>query len=277
LVARCAGLGAVLALVGLGLLASSAAACDIDAHHRSARGGAPGGPAPLVIGDSTMIFAAPVLGRLGTEADARGCRSFADGVGILAARKRAGRLPHVAVLALGANGGVDRAGIARALRVMGPRRVLALVTPRNTAGAQRAMRSAAARHPERVLLIDWVAHSAGRDGWFGEDGLHVTPAAAEVYARLIRRRIGPVAFPPVRSLRMPERVVGTAACGSVRGHRVRVTRGRPRITCRRARALAARPALRHIEGWRVYDWRAVDGPWDRVLVRRDRKVVIALS
>ena len=80
----------MLALLATGAFASSAAACDIDAHHGSARGGAPGGPAPLVIGDSTMIFAAPALGSLGLEADARGCRSFAGGVEMLAARSAAG-------------------------------------------------------------------------------------------------------------------------------------------------------------------------------------------
>jgi hypothetical protein len=280
--ARSAGLGAVLALLAGGAFAASAEACDIDAHHRSARGGAPGGPAPLVIGDSTMIFAAPVLGRLGLEADAHGCRSFADGVRMLAARKRAGRLPHVAVLALGANGAADASHISQALAVMGRGRVLALVTPRNTAGAQAAMRRAAARHPDRVLLVDWVAYSAGHDGWFAGDGLHVTHGGAKEYARLIRRRIAPFAFPPTRELRMPAAVRGTPGCGTVRRAgrrlRVRVTKGRERIGCRRARALAAGPALRPAAGWRAYDLRAVRRtPWDWAVARRDGKVVVGIG
>jgi hypothetical protein len=279
--ARCAGLGAVLALLVAGVCASTAAACDEGVHHRSAHGGAPGGPAPLVIGDSTMIFAAPVLGRLGLEADAHGCRSFAAGVDMLAARRSAGRLPHVAVLALGANGGADASQIARATAIMGRGRILGLVTPRNSPGAQAAMRAAASRHPDRVLLIDWVARSAGHDGWFAGDGLHVTHGGAAAYAGFIRRRIAPFAFPPT-ALKVPDAVAGTRGCGTVRRGgrrlRVRITRGAGRITCRRARALAARPPLRPVAGWRSYDWRAVgDGPWDWILARSDRRVVLGLS
>jgi hypothetical protein len=240
------------------------------------------GRAPLVIGDSTMIFAAPVLGRLGLEADAKGCRGFAEGVRILAARRHAGTLPRVAVLALGANGSTDAARIAAALRVMGRDRILGLVTPRNTASGAAAMRAAAARHPDRVLLIDWVRFSAGHDGWFGEDRLHVGQPGADAYARLIRRRVAPVAFPPVGALRVPRSARGVPRCGTVhrggRALRVLVARGKARITCRRARALARRPPLRPIAGWRVYVWRGTRaGPWTWVLARRDRRVLVAVQ
>jgi len=58
---------------------------------------------PLVIGDSTMIFAAPLLAGRGFEADAHGCRQFSAGVAMLRARRHAHTLPRVAILALGAN------------------------------------------------------------------------------------------------------------------------------------------------------------------------------
>jgi hypothetical protein len=261
--------------------ASGAQACDAGRHVQAARGHA-GSRAPLVLGDSTMIFAAPVLGRLGLEADAKGCRSFAAGVGILEARRRAGTLPHVVVLALGANGGASSGAIAHALAVVGAGRVLGLVTPRNDGGATAAMRAAARRHPDRVLLVDWVRYSAPHGGWFGEDGLHVGQPGADAFARLIRRRVGPVAFPPVSALRVPRSARGTTACGTVRRSgrtlRVHVTRGKRRIMCARARELARRPALRPADGWRSYDWRAArSGPWTWVLARRDRKVVVAVQ
>jgi hypothetical protein len=276
---RAVGLGALLALLGGAAPATTAQACDAGRHVSASRGAGAHGRAPLVLGDSTMIFAAPVLGALGLEADARGCRGFADGVRIIAERRHAGTLPHVVVLALGANGGADAERIRQALAVTGRGRVLALVTPRKTPGATVAMRAAAARYPDRVLLIDWVNHSAGHGGWFAGDGLHVGQEGARAYARLIRRRVEPFAFPPAGRLALPSRAAGSRACGTVRRSgralRVYVTRGEDRIACRRAQDLVRRPPLHPIAGWRVHDWRATgDGPWDWVLVRRDRRVVV---
>lgn len=238
------------------------------------------GRPPLVIGDSTMIFAAPTLGRLGLEADARGCRQFADGLGMLAARRHARVLPPIAVIALGANGPITGAQISAALRILGSNRILGLVTPRNSNASALQMRRAARRRPAHVLLIDWVAYSAGHGGWFAGDGLHVNGAGATAYARLIRRAVAPFAFPPVRLLHLPSRARGAKRCGLVRraGHTLRVyaVRGRARIACVRARALARRPPLRPTNNWRTYDWRRThDGPWAWVYARRDRKVIVA--
>ena len=58
--------------------------------------------APLAIGDSTMLFAVPYLAERGIEANARVCRSWAEGLDIVHQRKRAGRLPYYE--------GVDRDG-----------------------------------------------------------------------------------------------------------------------------------------------------------------------
>lgn len=277
---RAVGAGAVAALLAVLALAPSAYACDAGTKVQASHGGAAGGRAPLVIGDSTMIFAAPVLGGLGLEADAHGCRGFSDGVGMLAARKANGTLPQVAVLALGANGGVSAGGISRALEVMGRDRVLGLVTPRNIASAASAMRGAAARHPTRIRLIDWVSYSAGHGGWFAGDGLHVNHAGASAYAHLIKDAVAPLAFPPVGDLKMPVRAAGTTRCGAVqrggRRYRVYVTRRKERIPCARARTLARTSGLR-VPGWRVYDWQATgNGPWAWVLARDDHEVVVGL-
>ncbi len=107
-----------------------------------------------------MIFAAPVLGGLGFEADARGCRQFSAGVTMIAARRHAGTLPRIAILALGANGPIPASGVRAALRAVGRRRILGLVTPRNSGSSQSQMRRAAGAHPNRVLLIDWARYSA---------------------------------------------------------------------------------------------------------------------
>jgi hypothetical protein len=240
------------------------------------------GRPPLIIGDSTMIFAAPFLGGLGFEADAHGCRQFSTGVAMLAARRHAGTLPRIAILALGANGPIPASGIRAALRAVGRRRILGLVTPRNLTSSQTQMRRAAGRHPERVLLIDWTRFSAGHGSWFGGDGLHVNQTGARAFARLVRRRVAPLVSPPVKALRMPRTLAGRRGCATVRRvgrtWRVFVTRGARLITCARARTLARRPPLRTTAGWVAYDWsRTGDGPWRTVWARDDRKVVIGLT
>ena len=61
-----------------------------------------------------------------------------------------------------------------------------------------------------------------------------------------------------------------------RRYRLYVTLRKERITCARARTLARTSGLR-LPGWRVYDWRATgNGPWDWVLARADREVVVGL-
>lgn len=178
---------AVLAVTLAG--AASAAACGTTARASADR--APR-TAPLIVGDSTLLLATPRLGRLGFHADAQGCRQFDAGLAILSARRHAGRLPRVAILALGANGEVERRQIARALKITGSTRVLGLVTPRNHAATAARMRRAARTHPKRVRVLDWARHSAGRSSWFAADGLHVSHAGARAFARFLHREARPL-------------------------------------------------------------------------------------
>lgn len=186
---RRGALAAAGALVVTAAAAAPAAACGTTARASADR--APR-TAPLIVGDSTMLLATPRLGRLGFHADAQGCRQFDAGVAILSARRHAGRLPRVAILALGANGEVGSGQIGRALRITGGRRVLGLVTPRNHAATAAAMRRAARRHPKRVRVFDWARHSAGHSAWFAGDGLHVSHAGARAFARFLHRQARPL-------------------------------------------------------------------------------------
>src|SRR3954453_20841429 len=242
----------VLALLLAGASAADASACGYTvrarAHGHHAR------RAPLVLGDSTMIFAAPWLGRHGLRADAKECRQFSEGVGMLAARRRAGTLPHLSILALGANGPVSRGMIARALHTVGRGRVLGLVIPRKSGFTERSMRRAARVHPDRVLLIDWVSFSSGHGSWFAGDGLHVTPAAGRIYANFIARTAAPIEYPPHKALHPPHTSRGSNAGGKVRqlGRPlgVRVIRGR--VSCRRRRRLAGDTPVEPTRGWKAY-------------------------
>lgn len=262
-------------LAGLLCTTAPAAACGVSKTSRAQGHPASAARAPLIVGDSTMLLATPHLGARGIDADARACRQLGKGVDLLAARGRAGTLPRVAVLALGSNGAIGAAQIGRALRVLGPSRVLGLVTPaRVGSGSAGAMRRAARRFPDRIVLIDWMRFSRGHGGVFAGDGLHVSDRGARVFARYVRHRLEPF-FPP-RALRVPLGPASAKRCGRTRARDVLVVRGRSRVSCARARALVRARALAGISGWRYYDWRRSGRrPWSTVYVRRDRRIVVA--
>jgi hypothetical protein len=164
------------------------AACGGVQHFQPKKLRRPGAP-PLAIGDSVMLGAARQLQAAGFEVDVRGCRQMSEGLGVLAARRRAGTLPDVVLVALGTNWTVTTTQIRGALRILGPLRVLGLVTPPEVGGVasadQAAMRAAGRRWRLRVKVLDWVRHSAGR-GWTW-DGMHLRPEGAAAYTRLLSR------------------------------------------------------------------------------------------
>jgi hypothetical protein len=271
---RLRALGALVLLI-LVAAPASASACDVRRISGAVKHRPKTERPPLIVGDSTMILAAPLLGRRGLSADARGCRQFTAGVAMLARRRARGRLPRLAILALGANGPIARGSVRRAVRIMGRRRILGLVTPRKSPGSAAAMRWAARRFPDRVLLIDWLSFSAGNGGWFAGDGLHVSHTGALAFASLVRRRVDPLVHPPLGRLHLPDEPRRAAKhCGGG----VHVTHGAERILCDRARSLARAPRLRPFPGWTFFDLRGVKRrPWRGAWMRRDGRVVVALA
>jgi len=161
--------------------------------------------------------------------------------------------------------------------VLGSRRFLLLVTPRNYSSARRAMLAAARAHPDRVRTLDWTVRSAGHASWFGGDGLHVTHTGARAWARLIREALQPF-YAPRRPLGVPSVRGGGRDCGQIRayGRVTQVALVRGDEGCRFARRMMRRPRLHPPSGWRFFDWRTMGrGPWTDVLARRDRSTVIA--
>ena len=148
------------------------------------------GPEPMAIGDSVMLLAVNRLARAGFNVNAQGCRRWSQGHAILRRKKRQGRLPRLVVMALGTNWNLTRREIGRTRRMLGPRRVMALVTPREPGGYTtdaRRMRAAARAHPRNIKLLDWVRRSRGHGGWFGGDGIHLTWTGVKNYVRLFKR------------------------------------------------------------------------------------------
>lgn len=151
------------------------------------------GRAPLAIGDSPMLLALPNLAAEGYRANAHGCRQWAEGMGVIRDFKRRDRLPRLVVVALGSNGVVTKADVHKALDLVGKKRTLGLVTPRETGGGSsndaEVIREEAKAHAKRIVLLDWVKYSSGHSGWFQPDGLHLTLDGAEAFAKLLKKAL----------------------------------------------------------------------------------------
>jgi hypothetical protein len=200
------GIAALATLVSLALLPAASAgfdpACGNVETAQARKDVNPGGHAPLAIGDSTMLLALPPLSREGYQVNAHGCRQIEEGLDLMREMKREGRLPHLVVIALGADASVSSQQLAKAFHLAGPKRVLGLVTPLELGGGTSSdadvVRAAAKRHPKRSVLLDWVAYSAGHADWFQPDGLHLTFDGADGFARLLKQ-----ALPYARAGTMP--------------------------------------------------------------------------
>ena len=150
------------------------------------------GPEPFAIGDSVMLLAVNPLARAGFNVNAQGCRRWSQGHALLARKKRQRRLPRLVVMALGTNWSIKRREIGRTRRLLGPKRVLAIVTPREPGGYTtdaRRVREATRAHPRNLKLLDWVRYSRGHGSWFGGDGIHLTMTGVKNYVRFIRRSL----------------------------------------------------------------------------------------
>jgi hypothetical protein len=184
---------AVAACLSISLPAPARGSCGDVETARPKKRVNPGGRPPLAIGDSVMLLAVPNLARIGYKVNARGCRLWFEGMDAIRHYKRAGRLPHLVVVALGADWVITRANVRQALHVVGPRRVLGLVVPRESGGGTsndaRVVRRAYRAHRKRIMLLDWARLSRGHPGWFQPDGLHLTYSGASAYTKLLGKAL----------------------------------------------------------------------------------------
>jgi hypothetical protein len=188
--------GSALARRALALLATGAAVLAFSAAPASAQCGdttnvtprvAVGrGPPPLAVGDSVLYDAARALAGYGFRINAVVCRTMAQGIVYLESQGH--NLPSLVVVALGTNGAVTPAQIDELLALVGPNRVLGMVTPHhgNYAYVPGLIRSEARQHPGRILLLDWDQLSAGHPSWFAPDAVHLgSTAGIDAFARLV--------------------------------------------------------------------------------------------
>jgi hypothetical protein len=144
----------VVGTVAAILPATAAAACGqrTTGYPQNWRGG---GAPPLVIGDSILYDVVPALAQMGFQADSVVCRQMSQGLAVL--QQRRATLPHLVVLELGTNGAVTAQNIEQALAILGPQRLLVMITPHN--GVDPAddaiITDFAADHRRRMLVLDW--------------------------------------------------------------------------------------------------------------------------
>ena len=153
---------------------------------------APIGPSIIAIGDSVMLGARWVMKKNGIAiVDARKSRQAAAGPALL--RKRGSKLPVNVVVHLGSNGTFTRDACEAMITAAGPtRRVffLTLAVPRSWEAKNNAViRGCVAAHSGRTFIIDWHAMAAKHPKWVYSDGIHLRPAGAKGYARMIEQAV----------------------------------------------------------------------------------------
>src|SRR4051794_15669060 len=183
----------LIACLWIALPAPSRASCGSVETARPKHKVNPGGRPPLAIGDSVMLLAVPNLARVGYKVNARGCRLWFQGMDVIRHYKRPGHLPHLVVVALGADWIITRANLRQALHLLGPKRALALVVPRESGGGTSndadVVRRFYRAHTKRVMLLDWVRYSRGHGSWFQPDQLHLTYSGAAAYTKLLGKAL----------------------------------------------------------------------------------------
>jgi hypothetical protein len=156
------------------------------------------GPPPIAIGDSTMLLPIPDLTRVGFDVNAKGCRGFKQSIWVARDLRNRGKLPKLIVINAYGNGGVDNDLIKFALKVIGPKRTLVLVTAYNAdtgeppAPDTDVLVQAAKDHPDQIKLLDWVKYSLPHHkvdpepgAWFLPDLFHPNIVGSAEYAKFL--------------------------------------------------------------------------------------------
>ncbi|MDX6625651.1 MAG: hypothetical protein QOE56_640 [Solirubrobacterales bacterium] len=161
-------------------------------------------PRIVAIGDSVMIGAAANLAaRLGPgfSMNAKVGRQANDFVELVQQLRREGRHPNAMIIQMGNNGplyGEDMEAIQQATADVGQLFLINDHAPVSwVEESNQALAEAAADWPH-TTLIDWKTVAEENEGLLW-DGIHLKPAAAALYARLVSTAVREkVAFPPQR-------------------------------------------------------------------------------
>jgi lysophospholipase L1-like esterase len=147
-------------------------------------------PRISAFGDSVMLGAREELNRRfpGGTLDAVEGRQPDPILADVDAAQAAGRLNPLVVIGVGDNGLIDPAALRRTLaRLAGVPRVVVVNNRVGRDWEAPNNRTIAGVVPQfgNATVLDWHGISAAHPGWFYDDGIHLTPAGAAAYTRLI--------------------------------------------------------------------------------------------
>lgn len=164
----------------------------------AATGGLPadGPPDPVLgeettaVGDSVLLASAEALAaRLpGVVIDAKVGRQIYEAIDVLEALAAGGQLRHFVVLALGTNGDTTEQTLDRIKQIIGPGRVLVLITvhvPRSWQDTVNELYVNYVVAHRDSLLVDWNATISQHPALLWTDDTHPRPSGATVYANLL--------------------------------------------------------------------------------------------
>ena len=155
-------------------------------------------PSVTLIGDSVMLGAEAALrhdlaGRT-RAADWHVREGFqpSDEMDLLATLTKHRAVAPDLVLHLGTNGPIDPHRLGQLIGALRGHRIV-LVTdhmPQPWHGVNNRTLRAAAKGRPGVTVVDWDSLADHHRGWFWSDGIHVRPAGADAYARLVTGALG---------------------------------------------------------------------------------------
>ena len=143
-----------------------------------------------VFGDSMVVGASHALRYYlpKVRMDARSNRRWSQAPGLVQARGES--LRRAVVLAFGTNAGTDEKAIRRTLKLIGPNRMVVVVTVHGrfarAASDNAALRELVKGMPN-VQLADWDKVLAGSSGQLQPDGIHPSLEGSHLYAKTVRQ------------------------------------------------------------------------------------------
>lgn len=143
----------------------------------------------VAVGDSAMLGAVDALQREVENLsiiDARASRQIPEAIGVLRKLRAADKLGDVVIVHIGV---FAREQFDELMDVLGNTRKVLIVNVTLPDGRSRlpnneVLAEGVLRYPDRAVLVDWYAASAGHPEYFW-DGIHLTPRGARAYADLI--------------------------------------------------------------------------------------------
>jgi peptidoglycan/LPS O-acetylase OafA/YrhL len=145
----------------------------------------------LAVGDSVMLGAKRAMqdAMPGITVNAVVGRQFGTVISSVRWFVKEGLAPGPVVVNAGTNGTFEDDDLDDLVDAAGGRKLLLVNTKSEKKWESlmnERMAAAAARHPDRVVLVDWHGLAVQHPEWFAKDGTHLKPAGARAFADLIR-------------------------------------------------------------------------------------------